>query len=54
MLPVVLHGVLGYLGAATEAQRLAGVGINVEARKVAAGDVDPNSVTPRKQIARGV
>ena len=52
MLVIEIDGVVrqDLVGVATH--RLAGVGIDVEAREVAAGDVEPQAVARFEQIAR--
>src|ERR1700746_955875 len=49
MLRIVVDGVGGYHGLGVLIERLAGVGIHVETREVAAGDVHANAVALGKQ-----
>ena len=51
MVMVEVDSVLSYLGPLVTAQRLSGVGVHVEARKVAAGDVQANAVTLGESVA---
>ena len=48
MLRVVIDGVLSQHKAALAAQRTARVGVDVKARKVAAGHVQPDAVSDAK------
>lgn len=54
VMDVVIHPLVGFDELPPKTQGLSRVGVDVEARVVAAGDVYPYSVTNLKEVARGV
>ena len=54
MLRIKVNGVLRYLRATVVIERFAGVRVHIEPRKVAAGDVQPNPVSPLENERRRV
>ena len=51
VVPVEVDGVAGGLGVSVTAHRFAGVGVDVEAGEVAAGDVDADAVSSFEEVA---